>query len=280
MAALSSPGLLAFLPLLGVFLAVTLVVGVAAFVAASFALARQGQGGSLTLPGSLVLLTGEFFSLLATLLMRPLGWLPPAATRGPSRHPPVILLHGLMQNRSSLLLLERRLRAAGYQAVSINTPTWLPLDRLIDRLAESVAAVRRTTGASQVHLVGHSMGGLLARCYLHRQHGPPPVAACVTIGSPHHGTELATLAFSRLGRALHPASPLLSSLNSAPPPPGVRLVSLYSHDDNLVVPASSATLEGALNIPFTGLGHIALLFSPAVARAVIDSLTPPAAEDP
>jgi hypothetical protein len=71
------------------------------------------------------LLLAEFGCLLLTLLLRPCGWLPTRIPAGPGRRPPVILLHGLFQNRSCLLPLRWRLRAAGSdRVVSLNTPSW------------------------------------------------------------------------------------------------------------------------------------------------------------
>lgn len=219
------------------------------------------------------LLITEFACLLLTLLLRPLGWLPPRIARGPSKRPPVILLHGLFQNRGCLLLLQWRLRAAGFdRVVSINTPAWEDFETLVERVRETVDRVRDTTGAGQVHLVGHSMGGILARSYLRLPGQNALVANCVTIGAPHHGSKLAPFAVSRLGRSLLPGSPLLTELAAAPLPAGVRFTAIYSRHDNIIIPMESARLEGADNIELSELGHTAMLFSGKVAEAVVTAL--------
>ncbi|MDH4025577.1 MAG: hypothetical protein OEU57_09190, partial [Desulfuromonadales bacterium] len=62
------------------------------------------------------LLIQETGCLLLTILLRPLGWQQPRIPDSKdSENPPVILLHGLFQNRSCLLWLQRRLKEAGYQ---------------------------------------------------------------------------------------------------------------------------------------------------------------------
>lgn len=219
------------------------------------------------------LVCSEFACLLLTLGLRPLGWLPARIAAGASRRPPVILLHGLFQNRSSLLPLRWRLRAAGYdQVISVNTPSWHDLETLVDIVAATVSAVRRASGSRQVHLVGHSMGGILARCYLQLRGGAPQVAACVTLGTPHRGSKLAPFAVSRLGRELLPGARLLRRLNAEPLPAGVHFTSLYSRHDNIIVPPDNAHLEGADNHELTGLGHTSLLFSSKVASAVVTAL--------
>jgi hypothetical protein len=50
------------------------------------------------------------------------------------------------------------------------------------------------------------------------------------------------------------------------------VVSVFSRDDNIVAPQLSAQLEGACNIALTGVGHISLPMTQAVARLVIAEL--------
>jgi pimeloyl-ACP methyl ester carboxylesterase len=219
------------------------------------------------------LMLTEFACLLLTLLLRPLGWLPTRIARGPARRTPVILLHGLFQNRSCLLPLHWRLRAAGFdRVVSINTPLGQDLQALVDKVAGTVAQVRTAAGAKQVHLVGHSMGGIIARNFIQLQDGAPYVATCVTIGSPHRGSKLAPFAVSSLGRNLLPGSKLLTRLNAEPLPASVRFTAIYSRHDNIIVPADHARLDGAENLELAGLGHTTMLFSRQVAEAVVAAL--------
>src|SRR5262249_12779363 len=58
------------------------------------------------------------------------------------------------------------------------------LDLLSDRLLETVERARHETGRP-VHLVGHSLGGMLARSLASRR--PDLVASVVTLGSPFRG---------------------------------------------------------------------------------------------
>jgi len=219
------------------------------------------------------LMVTEFACLCATLLLRPLGWLPTRFPGRTSHGTPVILLHGLFQNRSCLLPLQWRLQAAGYdRVISINTPPWHDLDTLLDTVAAAVAAALQHSASSQVVLVGHSMGGILARGYVQLRGGAAHVAACVTLGAPHHGSKLAPFAVTRLGRALLPDSALLKNINRQPLPAGLAWTSIYSRHDNIIVPADHARLDGANNIALTGVGHTAMLFAPSVAKAVIAAL--------
>jgi len=143
---------------------------------------------------------------------------------------------------------------------------------LARQLADEIERICEETQASQVVLVGHSMGGLIARAYL-RDHGAARVARVITLGSPHHGSALARLAIGADGAQLRPGNPWLAALNAtehAPPP--VPIVSLFTWNDNFVAPQDSAILAHATNIPFVGVGHLTLLFSAAVAQRLYDEI--------
>ncbi|MBN1669220.1 MAG: alpha/beta fold hydrolase [Anaerolineales bacterium] len=66
-----------------------------------------------------------------------------------------------------------------------------PLEWNAARLADFIQQVRQQTGASQVELIGHSMGGLVARAYVQSFSYPGDVAHLVTLGSPHQGAAVA-----------------------------------------------------------------------------------------
>ncbi|TLM66819.1 MAG: alpha/beta fold hydrolase [Deltaproteobacteria bacterium] len=222
------------------------------------------------------LLLTECACLLLTLVLRPLGWLPARLAAAPARRPPVLLLHGLFQNRSCLLPLAWRLRAAGFRhVVTINTPPWHDLEELTTRVETAVKQLHAASDGQRICLIGHSMGGLLACHYLQSRDGAPLVAHCVTLGTPHHGSKLAPLAVTRLGRSLHPGSALLARIHAAPLPAGVGFTAIYSRHDNIIVPMENARLDGAGNVELSGLGHTALLFSAQTAAAVVAALVPP-----
>ena len=107
----------------------------------------------------------------------------------------VILLHGLWMRGFALGLLHRRLMAEGYRVhrfdyLSVVMPQADILDRLHVRM--------RTLTPGPVHLVGHSLGGLLALRACRDTPGLPP-GRIVCLGSPLKGSA-AVRAFARLGR--------------------------------------------------------------------------------
>jgi triacylglycerol esterase/lipase EstA (alpha/beta hydrolase family) len=223
---------------------------------------------------ALWLLVQETGCLLLTILLRPLGWQQPKIPDSQdSEHPPVILLHGLFQNRSCMLWLQHRLKTAGYhQVISINTPPWRNIESLSEQLAKKVDELRIHLKVEKVILIGHSMGGLIARNYVQSRGGSAYVEAMITLGSPHHGSKLAPFALSPMGKNLLPGCEFITNFNSIPWPEATTATSIFTRYDNIVLPAESAKMESARHIELDGMGHTALLFHPRALQTVVESL--------
>lgn len=228
---------------------------------------------NLGLAASLLLL--EAVCLFLSVLQHPLGWFETRET--PAEYgngTPVLLLHGLFQDRACWLWTGFRLRRRGLLNVyAINLPPWHELEELTERVARKVDELRHATGSDKVHLVGHSMGGMIARNFVQLRGGAEKVASCTLLGSPNHGSKLAPFALTRLGRLLLPGSDFLQRLAEAPLPAGIRLTTVYSRHDNMVIPFESARLEGAGIVELAGMGHMALLYHPRAFEALFDALT-------
>lgn len=221
------------------------------------------------------LLIQETACLLLTILLRPCGWpQPQLPTSKAGARPPVVLLHGLFQNRSCLFWLQYRLRAAGYQhIISINTPPWRDLETLTESLTKTVDELRITLKVEKVILIGHSMGGIIARNYVQNRGGAAYVHGMITLGSPHHGSKLAPFALSPMGKTLLPSSAFLRQFNSVTWPKETQAVSIYTRYDNIVLPAESGKMDGAQSIELDGMGHTSLLFHPRSLQAVLNALS-------
>ena len=178
----------------------------------------------------------------------------PAAT-------PVLLLHGVLCNAGAMYGLHRDLlaRRVGPVYTMSYGPPLVSIEVFADQVAAKVDAILGATGASRVAIVGHSMGGIVARAYL-RRNGTQKVAAVITLGAPHHGSIHAWIFPGVCLGQLRPGNAWLAELNRTEgKPSSVRLVSLWSWHDSMVAPQTSARLEGAENIELTGIGHNALL---------------------
>ena len=146
-------------------------------------------------------------------------------------------------------------------------PPLASIERFAGQLAAKIDAILARTGARDVALVTHSMGGLVFRAYL-RRYGPAKVRQAIMIGAPHRGSVHARLFPGVSLSQLRPGNAWLAALNAEPLPPGLPIVSIWSWHDSMVAPQLSSRLEGARDVELCGIGHNALLTDPEVARLV------------
>lgn len=187
---------------------------------------------------------------------------------------PIVLVHGLVDNRSIFTLLRRALRRRGFGRVM--TLNYSPLTGDVRTVAERLGAlIERTcdeTGYERVHVVGHSLGGLIARYYVQRLGGDARVHTLCTLGSPHAGTLAAHLIPQRLVRQLRPGSDLLQELEAPAPGLRTRFVAFWSDLDQLIVPKRAARIDHpdlpARNVLLRGVGHMSLPIDGRVVREI------------
>ena len=206
---------------------------------------------------------------------------PGAAARLPTEgaRRPVLLLHGFIDNRSVFVLLRRSLRRHGRHHVEALNYSPLTCDirtaaALLSRHVEKICA---RTGHSQVDVVGHSLGGLIARYYVQRLGGDARVHTLVTLGTPHAGTRVAPLLSAHpVVRQMCPDSDVIAELRQPAPECRTRMVSFWSDGDQLMVPAEVARIDHpdllSQNIHIHGIGHLTLPVHCAVAIGVRETL--------
>lgn len=199
---------------------------------------------------------------------------------------PVLLVHGIGDNRSAFSILRRTLRRRGFGRIS--TVNYSPLTSDIRRaavdLGKHVERICQQSGYDQVFVVGHSLGGVIARYYVQCRGGDERVHTLVTLGSPHAGTQLARLApLVKVCRQLQPGSDVMTELVQPAPDCRTRFVAIYSDRDEVVLPHRSAQLEHpdltVTALPVHGVGHLALLVNGVVMHTVANALADRAGVD-
>jgi triacylglycerol lipase len=191
---------------------------------------------------------------------------------------PVVLVHGIGDNRSAFTLLRRTLRRRGFGRIfTVNySPLTSDVRKAAANLGRHIERVCQQSGYEQVFVVGHSLGGIIARYYVQCLAGDCRVSTLVTLGSPHAGTQLARMAPLLVGRQLRPNSDLMREL-AGPAECGTRFVAIYSDRDEVVVPNRSARLDHpdltVTRLQVHGVGHLSLLVNSVVAHAVAAALT-------
>ncbi len=216
------------------------------------------------------LVARESLALVAAGALYPFGLR--ASRRSTPRKPAqrtVVLVHGYLANRSTLLPLAGYLRWRGFpQVLSFNYRSSDGVERGAIALRDYL---RRHVRGGRIDLVCHSLGGLVARVYLQQLGGARRVDHCITLATPHQGTYNSYWVASRVGRDLRPDSSLLARLEaSRQRASAVRFLSVVAGSDNLVVPRVFAGHEEVVRIP--EIGHVGLLFSPRVLGMIADRL--------
>lgn len=203
---------------------------------------------------------------------QPFRWrrLPDTSTTPPTALPAVVFIHGFFCNRGFWLSWMERLQRQGLPYVSVNLePIFGSIDDYEEIVDDAVTRATALTGQVPI-LICHSMGGLAARAWL----AAAPDAASrvhkiITIGTPHRGTSLARFSHVANGRQMRrdcewQHSLMERELELHPRRNAELFVCWYSNTDNIVFPASTATLPGADNRLVAGVAHVALAFHPRV----------------
>ena len=175
---------------------------------------------------------------------------------------PVLLVHGYASTEAVWTPLRHALAEAGFgHIVSLDYNSFAMDPAAVSaELAHHALRALAVAGAPRVHLIGHSLGGLIVRhalaasAVLHSH-----TASAVTIASPHRGVSLARIAPGRCARIMHRGPrPVLPEVEA---PRQVRWLAYYSDGDR-VVPPASARLDDpryrAANLLIPGCGHLTI----------------------
>src|SRR5579864_1011786 len=189
---------------------------------------------------------------------------------------PVLLVHGYASTESVWTPLRAALIEAGFgHIVSLNYNSFAtdPATVSAELTQEALRAVA-AAGAPRVHLIGHSLGGLLVRYALATSAVlSSRTGGAVTIASPHRGVWMARIAPGRCGRIMHRGPrPVLPEVEAPRP---VRWLAYYSDRDRVVPPASARLDDpcyGAANMLIPGCGHLTICRDAGLIRSLVPEL--------
>jgi pimeloyl-ACP methyl ester carboxylesterase len=178
----------------------------------------------------------------------------------------VVCLHGLFATAGVLRPLRRRLeRHPGVHTASTSYPVGPGIEALAERLGEVLA---RLPDDVAVHLLGHSVGGVVARFYA-QEIGDPRIVETISMAAPFAGVRHAGRLGVAVARDLDPASGLLRSLivgsrrHTAP-----RHLSLIAGSDAILHAPLAHALPGGEVRVVPNCGHNTLLFHDDVAAII------------
>jgi len=189
---------------------------------------------------------------------------------------PVLLVHGYAASESVWTPLRRALAEGGFgHIVSLTYNSFATDPEAVSaELTHQALRALTATGAPRVHLVGHSLGGLIVRCALARSAAlSSQAASAVTIASPHGGACLARIAPGRCARIMRPGpSSCLPAVHALRP---IRWLAYYSDGDHVVPPASARLDDprfGAANLLIPGCGHLTFCRDTRLIRSLVPEL--------
>ena len=212
-----------------------------------------------------------------------LGHLPPsqrglAIRNVEAAETPILLVHGMVDNRSIFTVLRRGLVRRGFGRIeTINYSIFTgDIRAAAADLGAAVERIVEETGYERVHVIGHSMGGLIARYYVTRLGGDKHVHTLVTLGTPHQGSYLAYVWDNGLTRQLRPGSALYEELARPVKDCQTRFIVYWSDLDQVVVPPRNAALHhddlNVHNIALHGVGHMSLPITSSVVHGISTAL--------
>lgn len=183
----------------------------------------------------------------------------------------IVLVHGFLANKYMLSVLARRLRRHGYL-----TDAWgywnMRCSLLVhaERFARELAVLDADPRIGTIHLVGHSMGGIIGRAALDRSR-PTKLGRFVMLAPPNRGSFVATATQSTFGRLLKPVAELAtdpdSLVNRLPMPAGVEVGVIAADYDALVTEESTHPDAPHAHVSLP-TWHTGLLFRPETAALV------------
>jgi hypothetical protein len=203
-----------------------------------------------------------------------------AAPEAPAREAtttPVVLVHGYGGDRSNWLPVEAALGRAGFANIYAMrySPLLSDVPGIAARLMRDCRTAMTDTGSDRVHVVAHSMGGVVLRHAATMLGLGPWLDVGMTVATPHAGAFVARFGRGTVAAALRPGSALLRTINGAESSGAVRWVSYWSNLDPVVRPWS-AVLPGpahsVVNVLVPDEGHLSILRSPVFLADVVQRL--------
>jgi triacylglycerol esterase/lipase EstA (alpha/beta hydrolase family) len=187
---------------------------------------------------------------------------------------PILFVHGWSESASLWSTMIKNFENDGYpksylSAYSYNTSQSNKIDAEKE-VASHVESLLKTTGASKVDIIAHSMGSLNTRWYIKFDGGESKVDDWVSLGGPNHGTETANAcSFQVACQEMQVGSKFLSELNAGDETPGVvNYGTWWSPCDEIINPDESVILSGASNHKTACMSHTALTTNETVYKEV------------
>ena len=192
----------------------------------------------------------------------------------PAVRNPILFVHGYASGGSIWDTMRDRFLADGWPADHLATWSYnynQSNATTAEEVRDQVLNLLASTGAEEVDIITHSMGGLSSRYFLKFMGGDELVEAWVSLAGPNHGTGWAYGCLSWSCFEMRPGSNFLDTLNQGNETPGgARYGTWWSSCDEIINPDDSVILKGADNNRTACISHNWFLYDATVYRQVRD----------
>jgi triacylglycerol lipase len=193
---------------------------------------------------------------------------------------PVVLVHGFLGTRGTMLPLTRRFQSDGRVVFSYAYGTFNlgSIRRSAEDLTNHLRSICEKLDVERLDVVGYSMGGLIALHSVKFLSGHRYVRNLVMMGSPLRGTWVSLAGVATVGAIspsvwqILPGSPFLEDLLSAPAPENVRMRQIHAVSDALCPPPGPIEGVAARDYIMLPGGHSSLVVAEPFYRACCEFL--------
>jgi triacylglycerol lipase len=183
----------------------------------------------------------------------------------------VVLVHGFFASAGVWRPLKRRLEEEGARVATFSHAPGTTVKLIAKQLARLVDRIHTN---ARVHVVGHSLGGVVARWYVQEGGGHERVAQTISLSSPFGGAPVARKFPILVGNDLAPHSHVLTRLRARAHVHDVPHLSITSPADR-TVPWHAATHQRHDVVTVDGIGHNSMLYDDEVVDIVVDRVFGP-----
>ena len=201
---------------------------------------------------------------------------------------PVMLVHGLGADKSCFSPMASHLNHAGYTVYCVTySCLGSDVEACARNLEREAAWLLEQTGSDRIHVVAHSLGGVVLRWAAANTRMGDWLSVGVTLGSPHRGTPTARLApsslpgFGRIVRQLRPGALRIDDA-SLERSANARWVAIAGENDMIVPPRYACLPQSRTvrNAVVQGAGHMTLTRSAHSLAIILEELAAASAVAP
>ena len=190
---------------------------------------------------------------------------------------PVLLIHGITDTTLVFRCMTAHLSAHGFSVHSFDlTPNngAMPLDKLAVQVADYIA--KSFEPNQPIDIIGFSMGGIVARCYIQRLGGIERVQRFISISAPNNGTFTGYLSGRPGCVQMRPDSPLLRDLNQdSAMLARLNFTVIWTPLDLMIVPPTSSQMPVGKEVIVPAGLHAWMLADKRCLKAIEKALSEP-----